>query len=78
MDYSFERAFTIQEKQYMLAYRHHARDIQGNINKLKGGEEEQGKQELIKDQKIAMFQNKLNKIRSAALWLDHITQEHTD
>jgi len=25
-----------------------------------------------------MFQQRLNKIRSAALWLDHITQEHTD
>ena len=27
MDYSFERAFTIQEKEFMLAYKHHAKEI---------------------------------------------------
>ena len=28
--------------------------------------------------KIKMFQSKLKKIRSAAFWLDQITQAHTD
>ena len=40
--------------------------------------ESQEKQEGEKEKKITEFQNRLNKIRSAALWLDHITQEHTD
>lgn len=32
-----------------------------------------GLQEKEKDIKIAMFTKKLEKIRSAALWLDHVT-----
>ena len=35
MDYSFERAFTIQEKEYMLAYSKHAGEIQADIERLK-------------------------------------------
>ena len=31
MDYSFERAFTVQEKQFMLAYRVSAHFIMTNI-----------------------------------------------
>lgn len=31
-----------------------------------------------RDAKIKHFQNRLHKIRHAALWLDHITQAHTD
>ena len=34
--------------------------------------------EKKKDEKIQMFQQRLQKVKSAALWLDHITQEHTD
>ena len=94
MDYSFERAFTIQEKQQMLAYKvsnlhlfvftqfciyqNHSKVLQVDIDKLKPNPEEIGRQELIKDQKIAMFQHKLDTIKSAALWLDHVTQIHTD
>lgn len=33
---------------------------------------------MKKEKKIKQFQDRLDKIRSAALWLDFITQKHTD
>lgn len=73
MDYSFERAFTIQEKQFNLAYKHHSKEIQQDIDELKCNPDDIELQEKAKDEKIKIFQQKLNKIKSTALWLDHVT-----
>ena len=40
--------------------------------------DDSAKQEATKDSKIKSFQMRLHKIRHAALWLDHITQAHTN
>ena len=55
MDYSFERAFTIQEKEFMLAYKHHAKEIQDEINAYKPKSSSAQEQAAKKEEKILMF-----------------------
>lgn len=55
MDYSFERAFTIQEKEYMLAYKYHSSQIQKDINDLKPKRDNAENEELKKEMKIKAF-----------------------
>ena len=76
MDYSFERAFTIQEKEFMYAYAQHTKDIRRDIESLKPDPNDEA-QEIKKQKKIKLFQQRLAAVREAALWLDHITEEHT-
>ena len=35
MDFSFERAFSQKDKEFMIAYREHIKEIQKEIDKLK-------------------------------------------
>ena len=78
LDFSFEKAFTIQEKEFMLAYKFHAEEIQKDIDSLKVDPSNTEQAEKEKEKKIKMYQERLEKVRSVALWLDHITQAHTD
>jgi len=49
-----------------------------DIDSLKVDPNDIKSQEVEKEKKIREFQLKQHKIRSSALWLDHITQAHTD
>ena len=48
MDFSFERAYSQKDKEFMIAYREHIKEIQKEIDKLKNESNDQRYQELKK------------------------------
>ena len=48
MDFSFERAFQQKDKEFMIAYRAHIKEIQKEIDQLKADSNDQRYMELKK------------------------------
>ena len=48
MDFSFERAFQQKDKEFMIAYRSHIKEIQKEIDQLKADSNDQRYMELKK------------------------------
>lgn len=75
MDFSFERAFQQKDKEFMIAYRAHIKEIQKEIDQLKADSNDQRYLEL-KNKKIETLETKLGQIRKQALFLGDMSEMH--
>jgi hypothetical protein len=77
LDYSFERAFTIKEKQYIRAYKDHVHKIQEELDKIREETFDKSILERTKKEKITQFQARLDKIKTSALFMGEMSELHT-
>ena len=76
LDYSFERAFTMNEKNYILAYKTHAVKIQDDIDKMRNETFNQQLQMETKNKKIDEFASRLASIKTSALFMGEMSEFH--
>lgn len=76
LDYSFERAFTLNEKNYILAYKKHALKIQTEIDDIRNETFDSNLQQSRKNKKIEEFQRRLAKIKACALFMGDMSEFH--